>query len=59
MKIACITVFCNEKFRLDNWKSYFSAIKDYKKNPSKYLGCPRPPKYKNNNDKKMKLSLLI
>lgn len=35
-----------------NWKSYFSAIKDYKKNPSKYLGCPRQPKYKNNNDRK-------
>ena len=35
-----------------NWKSYFASIKDYKKNPSKYLGCPRSPKYKNNNDKK-------
>lgn len=28
MKIACITVFCNEKFRLDNWKYYFSEYKD-------------------------------
>ena len=35
-----------------NWKSYFNAIKDYKKNPKKYLGCPKPPKYKNLNDKK-------
>lgn len=35
-----------------NWKSYFNSIKDYKKNPKKYLGCPRPPKYKNLNDKK-------
>lgn len=35
-----------------NWKSYFNAIKDYKKNPKKYLGCPRLPKYKNLNDKK-------
>lgn len=35
-----------------NWKSYFKAISDYKKNPSKYLGMPKPPKYKNCNDKK-------
>ena len=35
-----------------NWKSYFNALKDYKKNPNKYLGCPRQPKYKNLNDKK-------
>lgn len=35
-----------------NWKSYFNALKDYKKNPKKYLGCPRHPKYKNLNDKK-------
>ncbi|KEI94126.1 transposase (plasmid) [Clostridium botulinum A2B7 92] len=35
-----------------NWKSYFKAIIDYKKNPSKYLGYPRPPKYKNHNDRK-------
>lgn len=35
-----------------NWKSYFASIKDYKKNPHKYLGVPRPPKFKNHNDKK-------
>lgn len=35
-----------------NWKSYFKAVDDYEKNPSKYLGCPRQPKYKNLNDKK-------
>lgn len=29
-----------------NWKSFFSASKDYKKNPSKYLGKPQIPKYK-------------
>lgn len=29
-----------------NWKSFFKSIKDYKKNPSKYKGCPKPPKYK-------------
>lgn len=28
-----------------NWKSYFESIKDYKKNPSKYKGRPKPPKY--------------
>ncbi len=28
-----------------NWKSYFKAIKDWKKNPSKYLGMPNLPKY--------------
>ena len=30
-----------------NWKSYFASIKDYKVNPSKYKGVPRPPKFKN------------
>jgi putative transposase len=29
-----------------NWKSFFAAIKDWKKNPSKYLGRPKLPKYK-------------
>lgn len=35
-----------------NWKSYFASIKDYKKNPSKYLGVPRQPKYKNTDNRK-------
>mgnify|MGYP000967469035 CR=1 FL=1 len=35
-----------------NWKSYFASIKDYKKYPSKYKGQPRPPKFKNINNKK-------
>ncbi len=30
----------------DNWNSYFKAIKDYANNPSKYLGKPKLPKYK-------------
>lgn len=30
-----------------DWKSYFASIKDYKKNPQKYKGQPRPPKFKN------------
>ena len=34
------------KLLYKNWKSFFSAIKDYKKNPSKYKGRPKLPKYK-------------
>lgn len=30
-----------------NWKSYFTSIKDFGINPTKYRGCPRPPKFKN------------
>jgi len=29
-----------------DWKSYFSSIKDYNNNPNKYQGQPRPPKFK-------------
>lgn len=29
-----------------NWNSFFRAIKDYNKNPNKYLGRPKLPKYK-------------
>lgn len=28
-----------------NWSNYFKEKSDYKKNPRKYLGCPKPPKY--------------
>lgn len=28
-----------------NWKSFFKSVKDYGKNPSKYLGKPKMPKY--------------
>ena len=28
-----------------NWKSFFAAIKDWSKNPHKYLGRPKLPKY--------------
>ena len=28
-----------------NWKSYFASIKDWSKNPAKYLGKPRLPNY--------------
>ena len=29
-----------------NWRSFFKSIKDYKRNPSKYKGFPKPPRYK-------------
>ncbi|MBZ9693246.1 RNA-guided endonuclease InsQ/TnpB family protein [Clostridium sp. M14] len=32
-----------------NWKSFFVSVKDYTKNPSKYLGKPNLPKYKDKN----------
>ena len=32
-----------------NYKSFFASIKDWSKNPSKYLGKPRLPKYKDKN----------
>lgn len=31
---------------MKNWKSYWSALKEYKINPSKFLGRPKMPKYK-------------
>ena len=38
-----------------NFKVYFEALKDYKINPKKYNGIPKPPKYK---DKEKGRSLL-
>lgn len=32
-----------------NWKSFFSAIKDYSKRPDKYFAKPKIPKYKDKN----------
>jgi putative transposase len=29
-----------------NWKSFFEAVKAYKKDSSKFTGCPKMPKYK-------------
>jgi putative transposase len=34
---------------IKNWKSYWNALKEYKKEPSKFLGRPKPPKYKEKN----------
>ncbi len=39
------------KLLYKNWKSFFKAIKDYKKNPQKYLSKPKLPKYKDKNGK--------
>lgn len=43
----CMSQPANCTLRLldKNWKSYFASIKDWKKNPSKYLGMPKLPKY--------------
>lgn len=32
-----------------NWKSFFKSMKEWKKNPSKFLGRPKLPKYKDKN----------
>lgn len=40
---------CTLRLLDKNWKSYFVAIKDWKKNPSKYLGMPKLPKYLKKN----------
>ena len=47
----CMSQPANCTLRLldKNWKSFFVAIKDWKKNPNKYLGMPKPPKYLNKN----------
>lgn len=34
-----------------NLRSYFSSIKDYKKNPTKYTGMPRFPKFRKSGDR--------
>jgi len=35
-----------------NWRSYFASIKDFKSNPHKYNGLPKPPKFKNMENRK-------
>lgn len=34
-----------------NWKSFFNSIKDWKRNPAKYSGKPKLPKYLKKNGK--------
>ena len=43
----CMSQLANSTLRLldKNWKSYFSSIKDWKKNPDKYFSMPKIPKY--------------
>ena len=41
------------KLVFQDWKSFFEANKDYKKNPSKYKGKPKPPRYANKNGRKI------
>jgi putative transposase len=43
----CMSQPANAILRLieKNWKSYFVAIKDWRKNKKKYLGMPKIPKY--------------
>lgn len=36
---------CTLRLLEKNWKSYFSAIKDWKQHKDKYLGMPKLPKY--------------
>jgi putative transposase len=37
------------KMLCKDWKSFMVGLKDYTKNPSKYLGRPKLPKYKDKN----------
>ncbi|MFA5730773.1 MAG: transposase [Acidithiobacillus sp.] len=34
---------------MKNWKSYWASLKEYKTNPTKFLGRPKPPQYKAKN----------
>ena len=34
------------KFLIRNWSAFYKARKEWKKNPLKFLGIPRPPDYK-------------
>lgn len=47
----CMSQPANCTLRLldKNWKSFFISIKDWNKNPSKYLSKPKPPKYLKKN----------
>jgi len=40
-----------------NWKSFFKAIKEYKKHPEKFTGKPKLPKYK--KDKKQNVVVFV
>jgi putative transposase len=40
-----------------NWKSFYESIKDWSKNPDKYLGRPKLPKYKDKEKGRKELIL--
>lgn len=40
-----------------NWKSFFESVKDYNKNPGKYLGRPKMPSYLNKNNGRFECGL--
>ena len=39
------------KLLYKNWKAYFKALKAYQRDKSKFLGCPKIPKYKPRGEK--------
>ncbi|MGO1528018.1 MAG: RNA-guided endonuclease InsQ/TnpB family protein [Senegalia sp. (in: firmicutes)] len=41
------------KLAFSDWKSFYASLKEYKKNPSKYKGKPKPPKYAKNDGRKI------
>ena len=47
----CMSQPANCTLRLldKNWKSFFNGLKEYEKNPSKFLGRPQVPKYLKKN----------
>ncbi|MCR5748408.1 MAG: transposase [Lachnospiraceae bacterium] len=40
---TCSQICIQEKCR--EWKSYFRSVREYRKHPDKYLGCPKTPGY--------------
>lgn len=40
----------------EKWEEFFKSIKEYNKNPSKYTGRPKPPKYKDKESGRFMLS---
>ena len=47
------------KLLYKNWKAYFQALRSYQRDKSKFLGCPRIPKYKPRGDKGHSVALFV
>ena len=45
------------KLLYKNWKSYFQALRAYQRDKSKFLGCPKIPKYKPRGEKGHSIAL--